>query len=201
MPGILQRLALLVMTLTAVASSAQAGPVSQHEWSKLSIAISNERWSDAVTMSLGFLDRVPVSDEIERGRLRYMFLLALSGEVISGDLTYDDFSARVAPLIGQSIVLPGHPVADAAIGGPMFNQIAATDDAHSVRIIAANADATSIHFFEYARLIDPIDLDAHESEIGHVRGTLKSIQPNPNSADTWVARLHLDDAVISFASR
>ena len=63
MPGILQRLALFVMTLTAVASSAQAGAVSQGEWTRLSSAISNQRWSDAITLSLDYLHRIPENDD------------------------------------------------------------------------------------------------------------------------------------------
>jgi hypothetical protein len=199
MPGILNRLALMLLSLTAVASQAQAGEVSADDWGKLHTALRAERWTAAVELTLDLLDRLPETALHERAQLRYTYLFALSGEVVTGDRSREELAERIEPLIGQEFILPGHLVADPATNGPMFNQIAKTDSDETVMVIAANADASSIHCFEYATLSAPVDLAAHTDDIGYLRGRLARIETNPSAA--WAARVYLDDASIAFQPR
>jgi hypothetical protein len=199
MPGIFNKLALLLFSLTAVASHAQATEVSSEEWSKLNTALRNESWADAVELTLNLIGRLPDAAEDDRARLRYAYLFALSGEMITGNVSHEDFAARVEPLIGQQVILPAFAVADGAMSGPMFNQIARADADDKVMVIATNTDATAVHCFEYATLATPVDLAAHADDLGSLRGRLDRIETRKDAA--WAARVHIDDASIAFHSR
>lgn len=201
MQSILNRLALVLLSITAAASSAQAGEVTADDWGKLFSAIRSESWKDAVELSLDVLDRLPEDAEIDRARARYMYLFALSGEVITGELTHAEFASKLEPYLGERLVLPGHPVADPRTNGPMLNQIAKTERGEVVMVMAANQDATSIHCFEYATLREPVDLAAHIDDVGYISGRLARLETNASGSDIWVARVYLDDATIAFASR
>jgi hypothetical protein len=201
MNRLFNRLALVLLSITAAASTAHADGVTQDDWGKLFSAIRSESWKDAVDLSLDVLDRLPQDADVELARARYMYLFALSGEVTAGELTHEEFAAKLESLVGQRMVLPGHPVADPKTNGPMLSQIAKTDSPNTVMVIAANADASSIHTFEYATLVEPVDLSAHLDDIGYISGTLRRIEPNASGSDIWVARVYLEDASIAFASR
>lgn len=201
MHRLFNRLALVLLSITAAASSAQADGVTADDWGKLFSAIRSESWKDAVGLSLDVLDRLPQDADVDRARARYVYLFALSGEVLAGELSHDEFAAKLGPMIGQRIVLPGHPVADPKTNGPMLNQIARTDSPDMVMVMAADADASTIHCFEYATLAEPVDLAAHVDDIGYISGTLRRIETNASGTDLWVARVHIDEAMIAFASR
>lgn len=195
------RLAVVLLSITAAASSAQADGVTADDWGKLFSAITSESWKDAVELSLDVLDRLPQDAEVDLARARYVYLFALSGQVTAGELTHAEFAEHLEPMVGQRLVLPGHPVADPRTNGPMLSQIAKTDDPAVVMVMAANADMTSIHCFEYATLREPVDLASHVDDIGFISGTLGRIETNASGSDIWVARVYLNDATIAFASR
>lgn len=200
MPGILNRIALLVLSLTAVASQARAGDVSHDDWSLLLHAIRAESWKTAADLSLDIMRRLPETASDELARARYTYMFALGGEVVAGELSHGEYAERIAPMIGQRMLLPERAIADATLNGPMFNQIARTDDPQRVMMIAANGDANRVHCFEYARLASPIDLTAHANERAVIEGRLAAVDMNADGATAWAARVHFDDAIIHTVS-
>ena len=191
MPGVLNRLALLLLSLTAVASQAN-GEVTADDWSRLFNALRTESWTSAAELSLDLLARLPESADDERARLRYTYLSALSGNVVAGELSHDELRERIAPMIGERISLPPRLVADPSTHGPMFNQIAKTDTDAMVMSIAASSDASAIHAFEYARLAAPVDLAALAGRAAELSGRLERV--DPHGSRTFAARVYLDDA-------
>jgi hypothetical protein len=185
---------------TAWAQQPKPAPtLSDDDFQKVLVAVSNEDWDSAVALSSRFLKQMK-DDDKRLVRLRYIYLYAAAGMVTNGKMEFDDFAKSTKELIGKEVEFPYRPIALECRGA--FNFICPSNEKHDRATVAAsNKTGTSILAFEYTQLKEPFDFAHHVDEAASISGTIDSIAPNPNKSRFLVMRLFISNGVIHLDDR
>ena len=181
---------------TAIAQQPNATPtVSDDDFQKVLVAVSNEDWDNAVALSSKFLKQMKADDK-RIPRLRYIYLYAAAGKVTNGKMEFDDFAQSAKEFVGKEVELPFRPIKLECRGGMNFI-CPSNDKPDRVMVAATNKTGTSILAFEYVQLKEPFDFAHHEGDKASISGRIDAIVPNPNKSRFLVMRLFIEDGVIN----
>jgi hypothetical protein len=177
----------------------QALPPTAEELGALSRALAGEDWDTAARTSRDLLRRSPDDGE-DAAAIRYMFLFALAGQVASGHATQESLAREGVGLIGRRVRMPSYPIAtrahfcfDCLLDGSDDGQPPWT----TVFAAQANRDGSTIYLFENVRLRSRFEPGRNDRRLAHASGTLRQVLTNPTRSRAWVARLVLDDGVVT----
>ena len=189
---------LIFLAVTVVWASPQqpkpSSTVTDDEFQKLLVAVSNEDWDTAAGLSSKYLRQMKIDDE-RLPRLRYIYLYSAAGRVSEGRMEFDDLATSAKEFIGKSVVLPYRPITLECRGA--LNFICPSKDAKDKLVVAAtNKTGTTILAFEYVQLKEPFDFASHEDEEASIIGYIQAIVPNPNKSRAIVMRFYISDASI-----
>ena len=173
--------------------------VTDDEFQKVLVAVSNEDWGAAVTLSSNFLKQMK-DDDKRLVRLRYIYLYAAAGMVTSGKMEFEDFARSTKEFVGKEVECPYRRITLECRGA--FNFICPSNEKQDRATVAAsNKTATSILAFEYTQLKEPFDFAHHEDEAASISGTIDAIVPNPNKSRFLVMRLFITNGIINLKSK
>jgi hypothetical protein len=198
---LMKRITLYLVLVTGCfpALAQQPATVTDDDFQKVLVAVSNEDWDAAVSLSSRFIKQM--KDEDKRlPRLRYIYLYAAAGKVTNGNMEFDDLARLANELVGKPVEVPYRPITLQCRGA--FNFICPSGDKNDRIIVAAsNKTATSILAFEYTQLKEPFDFEHHLDETASISGTIESIVPNPNKSRAIVLRLFISSGVLNLKDK
>lgn len=176
-----------------------ASTVTDDDFQKVLVAVSNEDWDNALALSSKFLKQMK-DDDKRLLRLRYIYLYAAAGMVTDGKMEFDDFTKSTKEFVGKEVECPYRSITLECRGA--FNFICPSNEKHDRATVAAsNKKATSILAFEYTQLKEPFDFAHHEDEVASIYGTIDAIVPNPNKSRFLVMRLFITNGVINLKDK
>jgi len=176
-----------------------APTVTDEDYQKVIVAVSNEDWDTAVALSSKFI-KLLKDDDKRLLRLRYIYLYAAAGKVTDGRMEFDQLESLAKELVGKQVVLPNRPITLECRGA--MNFICPSDNKNNrVMIAASNKTGTSILAFEYVQLTEPFDFAHHEDEAASITGTIDAIVPNPNKSRAIVMRLFITNGVVKLKTK
>jgi hypothetical protein len=186
--------------ITAYAQQPNAGStVTDDDFQKVLVAVSNEDWDNAVALSSKFLKQMK-NDDKRLVRLRYIYLYAAAGMVTDGKMEFDDFAKSTKELVGKEVEFPYRPITLECRGA--FNFICPSNEKQDRATVAAsNKTGTSILAFEYTQLKDRFDFAQHEGEAASISGAIDAIAPNPNKSRFLVMRLFITNGSINLKNK
>jgi hypothetical protein len=195
MKRIVSSIILAACFITAFAQQPNPAPtVTDDDFQKVLVAVSNEDWDTAVALSSKFLKQMKEDDK-RLLRLRYIYLYAAAGKVTDGKMEFNDFAKSAKEFVGKEVVLPYRPVTMECRGA--MNFICPSNEKRDRAMVAAtNKTGTSILAFEYVQLKEPFDFEHHEDETASISGNIDAIVPNPNKSRFLVMRLFISNGVI-----
>jgi len=198
----MKRIILSVLVIACfIPAIAQQQPtaVTDDEFQKVLVAVTNEDWDTALSLASKFLKQMK-DDDKRLLRLRYIYLYSAAGKVTDGKMEFDDLAKSAKELVGKPVELPYRRIKLQCRGA--FNFICPSGDKNDrVMIAASNKTATSILAFEYVQLKEPFDFAHHEDEPASIFGTIDSIVPNPNKSRALVMRLFITNGVINLRDK
>jgi hypothetical protein len=173
--------------------------VTDDDFQKVLVAVSNEDWDTAVALSAKFIKQLK-DDDKRLLRLRYIYLYAAAGKVTDGRMQFDQLEELAKELVGKQVILPNRPITLECRGA--MNFICPSDNKQNrVMIAASNKTGTSILAFEYVQLTGPFDFQHHEDEVASITGTIDAIVPNPNKSRAIVMRLFISNGVVNLKAK
>ena len=176
-----------------------AATVTDDDFQKVLIAVSNEDWETAVALSSKFLKQMK-DDDKRLPRLRYIYLYAAAGKVTDGKMEFDDFAKSAKEFVGKEVELPYRPITLECRGA--MNFICPSNEKQDRAMVAAtNKTGTSILAFEYVQLKEPFDFAHHEDERASISGNIDAIVPNPNKSRFLVMRLFITNGVVNLKGK
>jgi hypothetical protein len=186
--------------LTAFAQQTKpASTVTDDEFQKVLVAVSNEDWDAAVALSSKFLKQMK-DDDKRLVRLRYIYLYAAAGMVTNGKMEFDDFAKSTKEFVGKEVECPYRPITLECRGA--FNFICPSNEKQDRTTVAAsNKTGTSILAFEYTQLKEPFDFAHYQDEAASIYGTIDAIVPNPNKSRFLVMRLFITNGIINVKNK
>ena len=188
---------IILAACLAAAFAQQPNPaptVTDDDFQKVLVAVSNEDWDTAVALSSKFLKQMKAEDK-RLLRLRYIYLYAAAGKVTDGRMEFDDFAKSAKEFVGKEVVFPFRPITTECRGA--MNFICPSNEKQDRAMVAAtNKTGTSILAFEYTQLKEPFDFAHHEDETASISGNIDAIVPNPNKSRFLVMRLFISNGVI-----
>jgi hypothetical protein len=197
----MKRIVYSIVFLVAIFASAfpqqskPATPVTEDDFQKVLVAVSNEDWDTAVGLSSQYLKQMK-DDDKRLLRLRYIYLYAAAGKVSEGRMEFDDLAQSAKEFVGKDVVLPYRPITSECKGA--MNFICPSNDKKDHLMVAAtNKTGTTIFAFEYVQLKEPFDFAHHESEPASISGNIQAIVPNPNKSRFLVMRLYISNGVLN----
>jgi hypothetical protein len=196
MKRIIHFLILLIIGVVSVSPQQQksSSTVTDDEYQKVLIAVSNEDWDTAVELSSKYLKQMKTEDE-RLPRLRYICLYSAAGKVSEGRMEFDDLARSAKEFVGKNVALPYRPITLECQGA--LNFICPSKDSKDrLLVAAANKTGTTILSFEYVHLKEPFDFASHEDEAASIAGNIEAIVPNPNQSRAIVMRFYISDATI-----
>ena len=200
MKGIVCYIILAACFITAFAQRPKpASTVTDDDFQKVLVAVSNEDWDAAVALSSKFLKQM-TDDDKRLVRLRYIYLYATAGMVTNGKMEFDDFAKSTKEFVGKEVEFPYRPIALECRGAMNFI-CPSSEKRDRATVAATNKTGTSILAFEYTQLKEPFDFAHHENEAASISGTIDSIVPNPNKSRFLVMRLFISNGVIHLEER
>jgi len=171
-----------------------ASTVTDDDFQKVLVAVSNEDWDAAVALSSKFLKQMK-DDDKRLLRLRYIYLYAAAGMVTDGRMEFDDFAKATKEFVGKEVEVPYRPITLECRGA--MNFICPSNEKRDRATVAAtNKTGTSILAFEYTQLKEPFDFAHHQDETASISGTIDAIVPNPNKSRFLVMRLFISNGEI-----
>ena len=184
---------------TALAQQPKPSTVTDDDFQKVLVAVSNEDWDAAVALSSKFLKQMK-DDDKRLFRLRYIYLYAAAGMVTDGKMEFDDFAKSTKDFVGKEVAVPYRPITLECRGA--FNFICPSNEKQDRAMVAAsNKTGTSILAFEYTQLKEPFDFAHHEDEAASISGTIDAIVPNPNKSRFLVMRLFITNGIITLKDK
>ena len=189
---------IILVTCCAAVFAQQPSPaptVTDDDFQKVLVAVSNQDWDNAVALSSKFLKQMK-DDDKRLLRLRYIYLYASAGMVTDGKMEFDDFAKSTKEFVGKQVECPYRPITLQCRGA--FNFICPSNEKQDRATVAAsNKTGTSILAFEYTQLKEPFDFAHHEDEAASIHGTIDAIVPNPNKSRFLVMRLFITNGTIN----
>jgi hypothetical protein len=191
---------LVACFLTAFAQQPKpASTVTDDDFQKVLVAVSNEDWDAAVALSSKFLKQMK-DDDKRLVRLRYIYLYAAAGMVTNGKMEFDHFAKSTKDFVGKEVECPYRPITLECRGA--FNFICPSNEKQDRATVAAsNKTGTSILAFEYTQLKEPFDFAHHQDEAASIYGTIDAIVPNPNKSRFLVMRLFITNGIINLKDK
>ncbi|HSS21558.1 MAG TPA: hypothetical protein VLL54_15905 [Pyrinomonadaceae bacterium] len=194
MTKIPRALVLIALVIVCVSAQEPKPSVSDTEFQKVLVAVSNEDWDTSLALSAKYLKQMEADDE-RLPRLRYIYLYSAAGKVSAGRMKYDELEPLVKGFVSKEMALPFRPITLNCRGA--FNFICPSDDSNTKFMVAASTKAaTTILAFEYVQLKAPFDFASHEDEAASVVGNVDAIVPNPNKSRVLILRLYITKATI-----
>lgn len=190
----------ILLAVAFIHSPCAFAEVSENQWKEMLSEVGKEDWSKSYKLSAQFLKEMPESDA-RLPRLRYIVMYTAAGEVSAGQMSYDELSKVVEPLVGKAVVFPFRPLAVEAPGGALNLITGGKDDRKKLFSVASNQDGTTIHAFEYVTLKDEFDVARHDGEPASIGGVIDKITPNPNKSAALVLRVFVSQGTISLMDK
>lgn len=157
----MKRIVYSIVFLVAIFASAfpqqpkPATPVTEDDFQKVLVAVSNEDWDTAVGLSSQYLKQMK-DDDKRLLRLRYIYLYAAAGKVSEGRMEFDDLAQSAKEFVGTDVVLPYRPITLECKGAMNFIR-PSNDKKDHLMVAATNKTGTTIFAFEYVQLKEPFD--------------------------------------------
>jgi hypothetical protein len=173
--------------------------VTDDDFQKVLVAVSNEDWGAAVALSSKLQEQMR-DDDKRLLRLRYIYLYAAAGMVTDGKMEFDEFAKSAKKFVGKEVAVPYRPITLECRGA--MNFICPSNGKPDRTMVAAsNKTGTSILAFEYTQLKQPFDFARHEDQAASIFGTIDAIVPNPNKSRFLVMRLYITNGVINLKDK
>jgi hypothetical protein len=196
-------LTLFLLRCFATASSQNiqtTDKLSDEQWRELEYLLVKEDWVKSAALAAKYLKEAPNGEAREVGLLRYMFIFASAGKVITGKMSYEGLEKAMKALVGKTVSLP--PLVLTTNCMPPANKICAqkgeSDEFFSA---ATNRAGRNIHAFVFIQLEKKMDLTEREGREAVVGGGIKAVATNPIKSRLWVMRLYLENGFIEFPER
>jgi hypothetical protein len=180
--------------------------ISAEDWTKLESALALEDWTKTSVLAEEYLKQLDTeTKDGKRARLRYIYLYALAGKVISYSFSGDrdmEISARnrldeaAKAFVGEEFIFPVRKILGNCKG--VVNYVCdSSDNAGYLRIAATNLSGTSILFTEYIEMrrvkLDVKRFDKADVVLG---GRLKGVRLNPKRSNLLVMTLQFEDGFV-----
>lgn len=180
--------------------------ITVEDWNDLESALRLEDWTKTAILSDQYLKKlIAETKDGKIARLRYIFLYALAGKVISYSFSGDreqEIAARnqldkaAKDLVGKEFIFPVRKVL-ADCKGVVNYVCESKDNAGYLRIAATNSAGTSIHFTEYIEMrrlkFDVKRFDKADVILG---GKLAGVRLNPKRSNILVMTLQFEDGFV-----
>ena len=180
-----------------IAAAAKFKEISNSEWNVLTNALDKEDWERATVLAAAAMGKLNSdNDKKQLARLRYVYVHALSGKAAAGKITYQELGKIAVTLVGKEFLMPSRRfLADCA---QRVNYVCPVKtDENAVRATATDKSGTTIHSFEYVKLIDKISSAENDGKQIFLGGTLESAQINVYKSDVRILRLVFDKGFVN----
>lgn len=175
--------------------------VLENEWREISTALEAEDWERVSSLSASVLKTLKDEDEARRlARLRYFYLFSLAGKVAQGRMTVTELQNIAQAFVGQEFVMLDRNVLSNC--DKSLNYICPVrDDKNALRVTATNKAFTTIHSFEYVKLLQPFNFAENSLKNVFVGGKLKKVEINPKPEKVWIMRLFFEDGWVQIVDK
>ena len=177
-----------------------ADKLSDEQWRELENLLVKEDWVKSADLAAKYLKQAPNGEAREVGLLRYMFIFASAGKVITGKMSYEGLEKAMKALVGNTVSLP--PLVLTTNCMPPANKICAKKgESDELFSAATNRAGRNIHAFVFIQLEKRMDLTKREGSAVVVGGGIKAIATNPIKSRLWVMRLDIENGFIEFPEK
>lgn len=181
--------------------SAASQKILEKEWSEISKALETEDWERVSSLSASVLKNFKDEDEARRlARVRYFYLFSLAGKVAQGKMTVTELENIAQVFIGQEFVMLDRNVMSSCNNS--LNYICPVkDDKNALRVTATNKAFTTIHSFEYVKLLQPFSFTGNMLKNVFVGGKLRKVEINQKPEKVWIMRLFFEDGWVQIIDK
>ncbi len=175
--------------------------ISETDWSILSDIVAAEDWNKSSNLALDYLKKLKVENNKRQiAQLNYIYIFSLQGKVSKGEETFEKFEEILQTFVGKEFMLPIRQILPNC--KKVLNYICPSDNKdNSLFIAATNAEATTIHAFEYFKLNEKFDVEKNKNMMASLIGTLESFTVNPRKSNLWIAKLYFTKSQVGIIER
>ena len=189
------KLILTIVTSLTIATTTFGQTITYDNFKEVIPFLEKEDFKGAYKKTTKLLKSTFNDSSDLRGIVTYMNIFSAAGMVSLNQMTYKGFEKITKKIIGQYVVMSGHPCIDSSASGFNSIQFIANDSGKLEGMtITANNEKTSILCFEYFDYADPINPSEMIGKNIRCGGILSSIETNPNKSTLWIARLRINNA-------
>ncbi len=180
--------------------------ISDEDWNTLEAALQIENWNKTLSLAEDYLQKLDAeTKDGKKARLRYIYLYALAGKVLSYSASGDRAQEEIArtrlevaakSYVGREFIFPVRKILADCKGA--LNYVCESKENPGFLHVAATSPAGSaIHFSEYiempSTILDVRKLDKADVVLG---GRLKGVRLNPEKSNKLVMTLQFEDGVV-----
>jgi hypothetical protein len=171
--------------------------VTYEDFKSIIPLIQKEKFKDAFQKTNDLLNNTKNDSSDLRGIVAYMNIFAAAGMVTLDQMTLDEFSMNTKKMVGQKIVMAGHPCVDSTKNS--FNCVTFLKKEGQLQGFSMEANAKKINIlcFEYFKFKMAVNPSDYVGKNVRCKGILDSFEVNPSPLKTWITRLHISDADIN----
>jgi O-methyltransferase involved in polyketide biosynthesis len=180
--------------------------ISVEDWNTLEAALQIENWNKTLSLSEEYLQKIGAeTKDGKKARLRYIYLYALAGKVLSYSSSGDREQEEIArtrleiaakSYVGREFIFPVRKIL-ANCKGALNYVCESQENPGFLHVAATNSAGTSIYFSEYVELpsviLDVRKLDKADVVLG---GTLKGVRLNREKSDKLVMTLQFEKGFV-----
>lgn len=174
--------------------------ISDIEWNAITDALEKENWALAARLSsIAYGKLRNENDKKQLAQLRYFYLFSLAGKAANGEMPYPQLEEIADSFIGSEFLMPSREfLADCT---QKVNYICAVkDDDDTLRVTATNKSGSEIHWFEYVKLTDKVDVAAVAGKSAFIGGTLERTEINDYQQSNSILRLIFDKGFVNIVA-
>lgn len=172
--------------------------IAESDWKILTDALKREDWQTAIDLARQNFRKLPADNEKKQlAQLRYIYLYALAGKIISfnerkealeAEKTWTELDRVMETFIGKEFVLP--PRTFSSDCNKKLNYICPVRNTpHALRITATNREGNAIHSFDYILFDQPLETAGWEGKEIFLGGILQKAEYNEDFSKPWILRL------------
>jgi hypothetical protein len=189
------RITILLLSVLSTCINAQV--ITYDDFKSILPYIQKEDFKSAYDQTNHILQNTVNDSSDLRGLITYMNIYSAAGMAFVDQMTREDFGKHVKQLVGQKLVMPGHPCIDSTKRS--FNSLTfqRKGDEFQGFSMASNSAKTCIFCFEYYKFALPITPSDYIGKNIRCKGILEGFEVSDGPLKTWITRLHISKADIN----
>lgn len=194
-----------VPNIPAAGAKENKKDISVEDWDKLESALQLEDWTRTSDLAKEYLQKLDTeTKDGKMARLRYIYLYALAGKVISYSFSNDRLAEDEARIrlkiatdnfVGKEFIFPVRKIL-ADCKGSINYVCESKENPGFLRIAATNSTGTSIHFSEYVQMRFDFDVKRYDKVDVILGGKLKGFRLMPERTNKLLMVLQFENGYV-----